>query len=316
MWIVRDLTQLLPTRPTHLVIGAFDGLHRGHQALMRAMVAAARQTEAQAVVLTFDPLPRQFFNHSPASTQLSTLEDRLEWLAALELDGVIIQPFTSAVAALSARAFLTWLCQHVRLTALWAGPDFALGHGREGNVALLGQLGAEFGFRVQLFPPFVWRGTPVHSSIIRQLLLEGRIEAANELLGRPYRLSGPVCPGEQRGRTLGFPTANLALPPERLLPQNGIYVCRAHLAQGTFDAVTNIGTRPTFNHSDTTVEAYLLDFDAEIYGELLRLDFLTRLRPELRFESAAALVAQMKVDVLQARAWLAAYNGHQEPAAP
>ena len=314
MWIVHELTALSPGIPTHLVIGAFDGIHRGHQALMREMATAAQAAGAQAVVLTFDPLPRQFFNHNPANTQISSLDERLELLATLGLDGVVIQPFTHAVATLSARAFLTWVQQHLRVTDLWAGPDFALGRARDGTLEVLHRLGAELGFVVRPFAPFIWRGAAVHSSDIRQLLTDGRIEAANALLGRPYRLAGVVSHGEQRGRQMGFPTANLAVPPERLLPQHGIYVCQAHLARGVFDAVTNIGTRPTFDHSDTTIEAYLLDFEADIYGEPLRLDFLTRLRPELRFASAAALIAQMRADVVRARDWLAAHRAGESGA--
>lgn len=306
MWIERGLEQLSPTLPTQLVIGAFDGLHRGHQALIGEVVAAARAIAGQAVVLTFDPLPRQFFNGNPACTWLSSLEERLEQLALFNLDGVIVQPFDTALSALPARVFLSRLQEHVRLVGLWAGPDFALGQGRNGTLDVVNQLGVEMGFAVHTFEPFIWRGTAVHSSDIRRLLQEGYIEAANDLLGRPYRLTGRVCSGEQRGRQLGFPTANLEVPPERLLPENGIYVCRAHLARGSFAAVTNVGTRPTFDHSATTVEAHLLDFEADIYGESLRLDFLTRLRSELRFASAEALVQQMYEDVAQARRWLAA----------
>ena len=312
MWIERDLRRLSPTTPIHLVIGAFDGLHRGHQALIAEMVAAARGIAGQAVVLTFDPLPRQFFNGNPARTWLTSLDERLEQLAKLDLDGVIVQPFDAALSALPARAFLSWLQEHLHLAGLWVGPDFALGRERMGTVEVLRDLSAEMGFTVYSFEAFIWHGTAVHSSDIRRLLQEGHIEEANELLGRPYRLTGKVCPGEQRGRQLGFPTANLAVSPERLLPGNGIYVCRAHLAQGSFEAVTNVGTRPTFDHSDTTVEAFLLDFDADIYGEPLRLDFLTRLRSELRFASAEALVLQMHEDVAQARRWLAA-QAQREP---
>lgn len=308
MWIEHDLNRLAPALPTQLVIGAFDGLHRGHQALISAVVAAAHEMEGQAVVLTFDPLPRQYFNGIPANTWLSSLSERLEQMAALGVDGVVIQPFDAAVATLSAQAFLQWVQTYVRLVGLWAGPDFALGYGREGTLDVLQQLGARMGFAVHTLAPFVWRGAVVHSSDIRRLLQAGHVEKANDLLGRPYRLTGTVCPGEHRGRQLGFPTANLAVAPGRLFPQNGIYVCRAFLERGVFDAVTNVGTRPTFDHSDTTVEAYLLDFDADIYGEALRLDFLTRLRPELRFDSAAALIAQMWLDVETARDWLATHS--------
>lgn len=304
MWIERDLTQLNLPGPTALTIGAFDGVHRGHQALIRQLVTGARAGGMPAVVLTFDPLPRQVFSKAPPLL-LSSLEERLTYLETLAPAGVVILPFSLEMADTSAQDFVTLLIHHLKLAALWTGPDFTLGRHRAGDLHFLRQAGTRLGFRVHTCEPFLWQGKPVHSTVIRRALLAGRLVEANELLGRPYRLAGTIVHGTHRGRTLGFPTANLNIPVERLLPAQGVYICRAQLAEETYGAVTNVGTRPTFDHGETTVEAHLLDFSRDIYGQRLRLDFLARLRPESKFASAHALSAQLRQDVAQARAWLA-----------
>ncbi len=303
MWVEYNLAHLAFTGPTHLTIGVFDGVHRGHQALIRQMAARAQAEQARAVLVTFDPSPRQFFGNS-GRTLLTTLTERLTLLAELPLDGVIVLPFDRDIADTPARAFTMELRQRVGMTALWAGEDFALGRNRTGDLAHLQQVGAELGFTVRSFAPYFWQNAPVRSTVIREALLAGEVEHANGLLGRPYQLSGIVVHGEKRGRGLGFPTANIETPPTRILPGNGVYVCRAYLAGRALEAVTNVGARPTFDHNDTTVEAYLLDFSANIYGATLALDFLTRLRPERKFASAQELVNQMRADTGQARCYL------------
>lgn len=305
MWIERGLDHFITPGPTALTIGAFDGVHRGHQQLIETLVNTAHAAGQQAVAMTFDPLPWQLFGRGNGNGGLlTTLEERLELLAALGLDGVVILPFSRAVAATPALEFVAALSRELGLAALWAGPDFALGRGREGDIAFLQAEGARSGFTVHVLPPLVWRGEPVRSSRIREALRRGDLDEANDCLGRPYRLSGTVAHGDERGRRLGFPTANLALPADRLLPAYGIYVCRAVTPLGTFSAVTNVGIRPTFDRQTPLVEAYLLDFAGDLYGQPLALDFLARLRPEMRFPSAEALVAQMHEDAAQARAWL------------
>ena len=303
MWIEHNLTQLNLPGPTALTIGAFDGVHRGHQSLIRQLVAGAYAGGMRAVVLTFDPLPRQVLSKE-APLLLSSLEERLTYLETLAPAGVVILPFSRELADTSAQDFVTLLVHHLKLAALWTGPDFTLGRHREGDLHFLRRAGKRLGFRVHTCEPFFWQGKPVRSTTIRQALLASRLVEANELLGRPYRLAGVIVHGEHRGQTLGFPTANLSIPAERLLPAQGVYICRAHLPGETYGAVTNVGTRPTFDHSETTVEAHLLDFSRDIYGQLLRLDFLARLRPESKFASASALSAQLRQDVAQARAWL------------
>lgn len=308
MWIRRDSESLALAGRTGLTIGAFDGVHRGHQALIRWMVAGARQAGMQAVALTFDPLPRHVLGHSKNGA-LSTLEERLDVLEALEVDGVIVLPFDRQTAAIPAADFVTWLVEKLALAGLWVGPDFALGRNHEGDIPFLEAIGVQLGFAVYRFTETIcWEGQPVRSSRIRSALKAGDLAQANGCLGHPYRLTGIVELGYQRGRVLGFPTANLRLPEDRLLPANGVYICQAHLHGERFDAIVNVGTRPTFNHYPPTVEAHLLDFSRDIYGERVQLDFLHRLRAELRFPSAEALAAQIRVDQVDARAWL-----QQEP---
>jgi len=277
------------------------------------MGAEARQAGMQAVALTFDPLPRLVLGHSKNGA-LSTLAERLDYMAPLGLDGVIVLPFDRHTAAISATDFVTWLVEKLSLAGLWVGPDFALGHNHEGNISFLEAMGARLGFTVSQFGESVCRdGIPVRSSRIRHALKTGDLAQANDCLGHPYRLTGVVEHGYQRGRVLGFPTANLRLPENRLLPANGVYVCWAYLHGERFEAIVNVGTRPTFNQYPPTVEAHLLDFARDIYGERVHLDFLHRLRAELRFSSVEALVEQIRTDQANALAWLQAINPRTPP---
>mgnify|MGYP000355139864 CR=1 FL=1 len=305
MWVECGLERVAPERPVALTIGSFDGVHRGHQALIRQLVTQAQADGQEAVVLTFDPLPRQFFGGG-RRVLLSSLEERLTYLEALGLDGVAILPFDATTAALSARAFVEPLVKRLHMATLWAGSDFALGRDREGDVVFLAELGRVLGFEVRTFAPFVWQGAPVRSTRIRQALQIGDVQLAAALLTRPYRITGTVIHGDGRGHQLSFPTANLAVSAERILPAHGIYAGLAYLPWGKFGMVANIGTRPTFGLTEITVEAHLLDFAADIYGQSLAVDFMVRLRPELTFGSAMTLAAQMQQDRDQAREWLAA----------
>lgn len=306
MWIRRGLAELQLETPTCLTIGAFDGVHLGHQALFRALVTAGRDHGLQSVVLTFDPLPRQVLSGGGPGL-LSSLEERLDVLQMLGLDGVLVYPFTAETARTSAAEFIADLVARIPLHCMWLGPDFRLGRDREGDVAALRALGAEYGFEVHVLEQVVrWQGVPVRSSRIRRALREGNLEEVNGCLGRPFRLTGTVGHGDKRGRLMGFPTANLRLPSERLLPAHGVYVCSAHLRNGSYAAITNVGIRPTFDHHTPLVEAHLLDFSGELYDAPIQLDFHHRLRPELRFATVDALVAQMREDEAEARAWLRA----------
>jgi riboflavin kinase/FMN adenylyltransferase len=290
------------TQSAYLTIGNFDGVHRGHQALVSQMVQAAHDTDCLAGLLTFDPHPLSVLRPDVPLAYLTSADERAEVLAALGLDFVLVMPFSRQVAALSAAEFMSTLAGNIPLRALWIGPDFALGRGREGNAARLSEIGASLGYSVQIVPPFDWQGQPVRSSRVRTLLGEdGDATLAAEMLGKPYQVWGTVTTGAQRGRTIGFPTANLALPPERLAPANGVYACWAWRAARGTPAVVNVGVRPTFDNAHRSIEAFLLDFSGDLYGETMGLSFVARLRGEQRFSSIDALVQQIEADVASAR---------------
>ncbi len=302
MWVEPTLSaaRLHVTGPSAVTIGSFDGVHRGHQALIGGMVAAAETRSLAPVVVTFDPLPKQFFRGGEPLL-LCDVEERLARIEALGVAGAVVLRFDAALASLPAADFVTRLVETLRLRLLWAGPDFAVGRGREGDLDFLRRAGLELGFDLQVAPPFFWRGVVVRSTRIREALRRGELKLANDLLGRPYALRGVVVRGLQRGRQLGFPTANIVPPPERLVPALGVYLCRAWVGGRIYPALTNVGRRPTFDHGGVTVEAHLLDFEGDLYGRQLALSFLHYLREERRFASAEALAAQIRADVEQAR---------------
>jgi riboflavin kinase/FMN adenylyltransferase len=299
--------------PTCLTIGNFDGVHRGHQALITEMVRAARDDGSLAGLLMFDPHPLAVLRPDLPLSYLTTADERAAILAALGLDFVLVLPFTRETAATSAADFMARLAERIRLRELWIGPDFALGRGREGTAGRLAELGAELGYRVRVAPPFDWCGELVRSSRVRALLAqEGAVAQAGELLGHPYQVWGQVQPGARRGHALGFPTANLALPSGRLTPAFGVYACWVWREERGYPAVVNVGVRPSFDHpqrtpgsDQPTVEAYLLSFDEELYGETLGLSFIKRLREEKRFAVIHDLVAQIRADAEAARRVLA-----------
>ncbi len=308
MQIIRHLEDANLSRPSHLTIGAFDGIHRGHQHLIGSMARAAHEAHREAVVLTFDPHPGVVLGRTPVAA-LSTLEERAAQIEALGVDLLVVLRFTPAMAGMPAARFVKALRDHLKMVELWVGPDFALGHRREGNVPFLRELGAREGFTVRVVEPLRWRGEVVSSTRIRAALTAGDIEEANGCLGRPYHLAGVVVHGRGLGRQLGFPTANLEPPPGRLIPANGVYAALAQTERyGTWPAVVNIGVRPTIAANHLTVEAHLLDFDGDLYDQRLGLDFIARLRDEMAFPSLNALVEQIRRDIEQARRVLAAYE--------
>lgn len=290
-----------------LTIGSFDGVHIGHQQILKDLTAGAGKVGAPAVLLTFYPHPAVVLRGPRESFYLTTPEEKAEFLGEAGVDIVITHPFDHNVAAISAQDFVTRLKEHLGFTQLFVGHDFALGHNREGDVPALRRFGAEMGFEVHEITPVKHNGEVVSSSLIRQLLFDGKIKQANKLLGKPFSLVGDVENGEGRGRTIGIPTANLAIWKERATPGSGVYVCRAEVNRQSWQAVVNIGVRPTFESEVTapTLEAHLLDFDEDIYGESMRLEFLMRLRGEKKFAGVEELVTQIKADIAEAREILA-----------
>jgi len=299
--LVHALEEAGLSNPSHVTIGAFDGIHRGHQHLIGSMAEAAHGAGRRAVVMTFDPHPGALLGRSPLPA-LSTIEERAALLEGIGVDLLVVIHFTPAVAGIPATRFVADLCRHLRMAELWAGPDFALGHRREGDVPFLRRLGKRMGFTVRVVEPLHWQGEVVSSTRIRAALTAGDVEEANGCLGRPYHLAGRVVHGRGLGRTLGVPTANLEPPQGRLIPANGVYACLARTERdGVWPAVVNVGVRPTIAADHLTVEAHLLDFDGDLYDQWLGLDFVARLRDEKTFPSLNALVAQIREDIVRAR---------------
>jgi riboflavin kinase/FMN adenylyltransferase len=294
-----------------LTIGSFDGVHLGHQEILRSLIAGAHAAGEPAVVISFHPHPAIVLGKRKDALYLTTPEQRADLLGELGVDLVIIQPFNLTVAGMSASEFLQLVNDHLHVKELWVGHDFALGKGREGNVERLRQLGAQFGYNLEVVPPFTLEGEVVSSSRIRGLLAGGNVSEAARLLGRPYHLSGMVVPGDGRGRTIGVPTANISVWPEQQLPKAGVYVCRAWVDGQRLGALTNVGTRPTFEPQSVSmrVEAHLLDFNSDLYGQHLDLEFMEWLRSEEKFPNVQALIDQMQVDILQGRHLLAVDEG-------
>ena len=296
-----------------LTIGSFDGVHRGHQALIGAMVEDARRLGSPAIVLTFFPHPSVVLRGRRPSFYIMTPDEKAAALLALGVDGVVTQHFDQAMAHIPAHDFLALLRRHLGFKRLWVGEDFALGHRREGNRLFLEKASREYGYDLHVVPPFLMGGEAVSSTRVREALRSGDVARAASYLGRPFALPGKVVRGAGRGRRLGFPTANLDFWDERAYPGVGVYACWVAVAGGRFPAVTNIGLRPTFetDAQRPVIEAHLLDADVDLYEREIALVFVERLRDERRFEGAEALREQIQRDIARARGLLTSGNdGH------
>lgn len=285
----------------HLAVGVFDGVHLGHQALIRGLVGGAQAAGATPVAATFDPLPAQVLAQDPPQ---STLADAPERAALLEHAGaraVIVFTFDKAFSQQSAEAFIKRVTSAGDVQRIVVGPDFQFGHGREGAVPALRTLGERYGFAVTVVEPIALGGAVVSSTRIRQALREGDLDTAQALLGRPYSVTGTIVRGEQRGRALGFPTINVAPPPDKLLPHDGIYATWVVLGDARYRAASSLGVRPTFGGGPRKLESYILDFSDEVYGQQATVTFVGRLRDEVRFDSADDLAKQIAKDVQQTR---------------
>lgn len=301
MATINHLDRLTPGEDVVLTIGKLDGVHLGHQHLVKQIVQRAAALRIKSAAITLHPHPLEVLTPQQQIYYLTTIDERLDLLADLGLDIVTVQPFTAEVARTPAKEFMAELCRHIRLRELWVGPDFALGHNREGDIPFLRQLGQEWGFRVHVVEPLAVDGRVISGTQIRQLIAHGQVAKAARLLGRPPRLYGEVVKGAERGRTLGFPTANIEVADRLLVPKNGVYATQVWLGDEEFHGVTNIGVRPSFDGGARTVEVHILDFDRFIYGERLDAAFVERLRDEKRFNDVDELIAQINRDVQQAR---------------
>jgi riboflavin kinase/FMN adenylyltransferase len=297
MRFVHSFEEAQLTEDSVVTIGSFDGVHRGHQALIKQVRTAALNAQRAAVVITFFPHPSVVLGRAQPY-YLTAPEEKLVQLNQTGVDLLIELPFTPETAQVRAAEFVDQMLHHLRLRELWIGHDFALGYRREGNAEFLAKLGQTHGFTVHAVDPLTNDGEIISSSNIRAALREGEVAHAAKLLGRPFRLSGKVVPGDGRGKTIGAPTANLGVWQDHAIPANGVYACRAWVGHIPHRAAVNIGTRPTVtDESRRTIEAHLLDFDKDLYGLNIALDFFDRLRGEQKFASIQELVTQIKSDV-------------------
>jgi riboflavin kinase/FMN adenylyltransferase len=295
-------------QPSMITIGVFDGVHRGHQALINQLVTDAHEMGRQAIVLTFYPHPDVVLHDIHDRYYLTTPQQRAELLGEMGVDVVVTHPFDNDIRHMRTVDFVDKLVKHLHMKCLRVGSDFVMGYQREGNVAYLTELGKERGYDVRPLELLKAQGDGdrISSTAIREQLELGAVEVAAQLLGRSYCVDGEVIKGDQRGRSIGFPTANMAVWGEQVLPSFGVYTGWATLANERFMAVTNVGVRPTFEGRAVTVEPHLLDFDRDIYGETLRLTFEKRLRSEQKFDGIDSLKAQLNQDITQGRALLEA----------
>ena len=289
-----------------LTIGVFDGVHRGHREIIHRLVSGAHANHAPAAVLTFDPHPASVLTGKEMRC-LTTAAERADLLTALGVDMVITQRFTRDLSTATALEYMSRLKESLGLTHLLIGYDFALGKGREGNAARLAQIGRELNYTVEIINALSDESGVISSTEIRKLISTGNMIEAAKLLGYTYNLSGTVIHGDGRGHRINIPTANIDYPRQKVLPANGIYACWATLGAEKFMAATNVGFNPTFTPDKhiQSIEPHLLDFNRSIYGEEIKLEFVTRLRDELKFTSVEALIEQIQDDIDKTRTILA-----------
>jgi riboflavin kinase/FMN adenylyltransferase len=287
--------------PCAVTLGNFDGVHLGHRELFRRLVQTSRQLQCPSVVYTFDPHPLKFLAPEKAPLLLNTPEEKQRLIAASHVDYLVESPFTAEFATMSPEQFVDdILIANLHVKALVVGYDYAFGKGRHGDTEFLKAYGSEKGFAVEVLQPVGEDGLPYSSTRIRAMVAAGDVAGVVKLLGRQYNLEGLVVPGDQRGRELGFPTANLKTDKE-LLPASGVYAVKVHHGSQEYGGVVNLGKRPTFGGGSSTIEVHLLDFTGQLYDQNLRIYFVERLRGEQKFSGAEELVHAISADVLRVR---------------
>ena len=293
-----------PSRWVHpvLALGNFDGLHRGHRKILDRMRRVAEERGATSVIMTFDPHPPRVVRPDKAPPLLMTKAQKLEAIATAGVQGAAIVRFTPELSNWEPETFVrSVLVDWLRVAEVWVGANFLFGHDRSGNFSMLRVLGARYGFKAEKIDPVRYKDFVVSSTRIRRLVSEGRVDEAGALLGHHYFVDGTIVRGDQRGRTIGFPTANLCTDNE-LLPPHGVYATTARIAGIVHPSITNIGTRPTVDTSGrTVVETHVFDFDRDLYGQTVRISFVQRLRDERAFASVDELRAQIEADCQRAR---------------
>jgi riboflavin kinase / FMN adenylyltransferase len=291
-----------PELKTVVTMGNFDGIHLGHQALVGNAVTEAKQRHTKSVVFTFEPHPLKLLAPERAPQMIVNHQDKMDMLQALGVDAVIVQTFDRRFASIQAEDFVRrYLLDRINLAKIWLGRDLRFGRAREGDAEDLIRWGSELGFAVGIVEPILIEGTRISSSRIRQLIEQGHVDEVQPMLGRYHFVTGTVVTGHRRGRSMGFPTANLAATTE-LLPRDGIYATIIEVQNHCWLSVSSVGHNPTFGEGPRTIEAYVLDFAQDIYGESVKLSFVKRIREERRFAQIEDLVTQMHEDVQAARA--------------
>lgn len=291
-------------RPTVLTLGVFDGLHLGHQLIISTVVERAKETGAVPTVITFDPHPRAVLHPESAPPLLQTLDQKVEGFGVLGIEQTIVIRFDEEFSRIRAEEFLAGVVkERMQAKEVYLGCGFAFGHDREGTIELLRRSSQRLGFFADEVPEVRVHNRRVSSSKVRELLAEGRVNLARRLLGRPYGVEGLVEHGSERGRLLGFPTANLH-PKNRVIPRHGVYVTGTLIDGQWHRSVTNVGVRPTFDSNpEPSVETFVIDWEGNLYGDVIRIRFLHRLRDEKKFGSVDELKAQIKKDVSRTRGY-------------
>ena len=306
MEIIRDLEALARHPYPVTAIGNFDGVHMGHRAILKAAIDRARAAGGTAFALTFDPLPAKLLVPERAPELILKPDDKLELLRLSGIDGVIVINFTRELSNLTPRDFVRdYLLGKIGAREVVVGHSVSFGHQRAGNASVMVDLGREFGFDTTVVGPVKVGGLEVSSTKVRAMIRQPDLRGAAKLLGRYHFIHGPVIHGRERGRTIGFPTANIESETE-CMPPDGVYATRVLLDDGAYGSITNIGMRPTFSETTRSIEAHIFNFDRDIYGQRVKLDLIERIRPERKFESAEALRNQIALDLSKAHEILSA----------
>jgi riboflavin kinase / FMN adenylyltransferase len=302
MQIYHSFAEVQLETPTILTIGKFNGMHLGHRSLLEQVVARAGAIAGVSAALTFDPHPTLVLQPQIERVYLAPDAERQQTIAASGIEHLIVLRYDDALRQQTADVFMNALCDRISLRELWVGPGFRMGYKAQGTVSVLREIGKRLDFEVHTVDPVLVGDEPVSATRIRELLHAGHVDDVVALLGRHFAVVGEVVRGDQRGRTIGFPTANVAVGLHHILPADGVYACRVTLPDGLeHPAVTNVGVRPTFGLLQRTVEAHLLDWDGDLYGQQIRVAFVQRIRGEQKFSGIEELKAQIGRDAQRAR---------------
>jgi riboflavin kinase/FMN adenylyltransferase len=308
MKVIRDAAQLKQRLPNPVVtIGNFDGVHRGHQRVIKQVVDKALEEKGTSIILSFSPHTRKLLNHEKAPLLINTEQQKIELISIINPDYLCICEFNLSFAAMKAEQFVKEiLVEKLNTKVVYFSSGFAFGYKRKGNISLLRKLSPKYGFTVLEVKPITINSTMVNSSIIRQMIASGKVDSAAQFLGRDYYIDGEVVAGDKRGRILRYPTANI-LSENELIPNYGVYLSKLKLGNKILNGITNVGVRPTFSGAERAVETYLFDFNQKIYGKRVRLFFLKKIRDEKKFADSEQLAKQIERDIEKADIFFSQY---------